>query len=114
MVHRWCMTRTNIDLGDQACAHAVHRSGWHSKREAVKFALRELAAQLTAEGARELMGYRWEGDLDGGARPGRGWPNRQRPARLCPVPKMGACRSDLAGRRPSLCVSHPGTTTGCG
>jgi Arc/MetJ family transcription regulator len=42
----------------------MHRYGLHTKKEAVNFALRELAAALTVEEARALKGSGWEGDLD--------------------------------------------------
>jgi len=41
----------------------MRRYGLHSKREAVNFALRELAAELTVEQARGLKGSGWDGDL---------------------------------------------------
>jgi Arc/MetJ family transcription regulator len=57
------MARTNIDLDDAACRVVMRRYGLHTKREAVNFALRELAAELTVEEARRLKGSGWEGDL---------------------------------------------------
>lgn len=38
------MTRTNIDIDDEACAEVMHRYGLSTKREAVNFALRMLQA----------------------------------------------------------------------
>jgi Arc/MetJ family transcription regulator len=58
------MSRTNIDLDDAACAHVMQRYGLHTKRDAVNFALRELAAVLTVKDARRLRGSGWDGDLD--------------------------------------------------
>jgi Arc/MetJ family transcription regulator len=58
------MARTNIDIDDEACVRVMHRYGLHTKKEAVNFALRELAAALTVEEARALKGSGWEGDLD--------------------------------------------------
>ena len=64
MVYHRCMGRTNIDLDDEACGLVMRRYGLHTKREAVNFALRELAAVLTVEQARRLKGSGWDGDLD--------------------------------------------------
>ncbi|RMH44111.1 MAG: type II toxin-antitoxin system VapB family antitoxin [Deltaproteobacteria bacterium] len=59
------MARTNIDIDEKACRMVMQRYGFKSKREAVNFALRTLAAEpLTTEQARELRGSGWEGDLD--------------------------------------------------
>ena len=58
------MSRTNIDLDDDACARVMHRYGLHTKRDAVNFALRELASVLTVKEARGLRGSGWEGDLE--------------------------------------------------
>ncbi len=65
LVYRWCMSRTNIDLDDEACRAVMERYQLRSKRDAVNFALRALAAEpLTADEARRLRGSGWEGDLD--------------------------------------------------
>jgi len=58
------MARTNIDIDEEACTVVMRRYGLASKREAVNFALRELAAELTLAEARRLKGSGWEGDLD--------------------------------------------------
>ena len=58
------MARTNIDIDDDACAAVMRRYGLQSKKDAVNFALRELAVVLTLEEARELKGSGWEGDLE--------------------------------------------------
>jgi len=58
------MTRTNIDLDDSACRAVMVRYQLSSKRDAVNFALRALAAEpLDLEAARGLRGSGWEGDL---------------------------------------------------
>ncbi len=44
LVYDWCMTRTNIDIDDEACAEVMRRYGLSTKREAVNFALRMLQA----------------------------------------------------------------------
>jgi len=41
----------------------MRRYGLSSKRDAVNFALRELAAELTLAEARRLRGSGWDGDL---------------------------------------------------
>jgi Arc/MetJ family transcription regulator len=57
------MSRTNIDLDERACAVVMRRFELTSKRAAVNFALRQLAAETTVEEARLLRGSGWEGDL---------------------------------------------------
>lgn len=64
LVYHWCMSRTNIDLDDEACRRVMERYQLRSKRDAVNFALRTLAAEpLNLEEARRLRGSGWEGDL---------------------------------------------------
>ena len=59
------MARTNIDIDDQACADVMRRYQLATKREAVNFALRTLAAEpMSVEKARALRGIGWEGDLE--------------------------------------------------
>ena len=59
------MTRTNIDLDDEACRAVMDRYQLSTKRDAVNFALRTIAAEaLDAADARHLRGSGWEGDLD--------------------------------------------------
>ncbi len=57
------MSRTNIDLDERACAVVMRRFELTSKRAAVNFALRQLAAETTVEEAHQLRGSGWEGDL---------------------------------------------------
>ena len=65
MVYDWCMARTNIDIDDGACAEVMRRYQLSTKREAVNFALRTLAAEpLSVDEARALRGIGWEGDLN--------------------------------------------------
>ena len=65
LVYHMCMARTNIDIDDQACAEVMRRYSLATKREAVNFALRSLAAEpLSIDEARALRGAGWEGDLD--------------------------------------------------
>jgi Arc/MetJ family transcription regulator len=59
------MARTNIDLDDEACDAVMRRFHLSTKREAVNFALRTVAAEpLGLDEARQLRGSGWEGDLD--------------------------------------------------
>ena len=64
-MYHWCMARTNIDIDDQACRAVMDRYQLTSKRDAVNFALRSLAAEpLDVDAARRLRGSGWDGDLD--------------------------------------------------
>ena len=64
-MYAWCMSRTNIDLDDSAVEIVMARFNFSTKREAVNFALRALAAEpLPLKQARSLRGSGWEGDLD--------------------------------------------------
>ena len=66
MVYPWCMSRTNIDIDDDACAIVMARYRLRTKREAVNLALNPLAAEpLDLDRARGLRGSGWDGDLDG-------------------------------------------------
>ena len=59
------MSRTNIDIDDEACETVMERYHLPSKREAVNYALRLVAAEaLELDAARSLRGSGWEGDLD--------------------------------------------------
>ncbi|MBW3591734.1 MAG: type II toxin-antitoxin system VapB family antitoxin [Actinobacteria bacterium] len=59
------MSRTNIDLDDQACRAVMERYHLTTKRDAVNFALRTIAAEpLDLKEARALRGSGWDGDLD--------------------------------------------------
>lgn len=59
------MARTNIDIDDIACRAVMNRYSLATKREAVNFALRILAAEpLDVGEARRLRGSGWQGDLD--------------------------------------------------
>ena len=58
------MTRTNIDIDDQACSKVMARYGLDTKRDAVNFALREMARVASLREARSARGAGWEGDLD--------------------------------------------------
>ena len=59
------MARTNIDIDEKACTEVVRRYRFATKREAVNFALRTLAAEpASLEEARAMRGSGWDGDLD--------------------------------------------------
>jgi Arc/MetJ family transcription regulator len=65
LVYAVCMSRTNIDLDDEACRAVMERYQLSTKRDAVNFALRTVAAEgLSVAEARRLRGSGWEGDLD--------------------------------------------------
>lgn len=58
------MARTNIDIDEQACAAVMRRYQLKTKRDAINFALRSLAAEpLPIDQARKLRGSGWDGDL---------------------------------------------------
>ena len=64
-VYTVCMSRTNVDIDDDACAEVMRRYRLATKREAVNYALRALAAEpLGVDDARRLRGSGWEGDLE--------------------------------------------------
>jgi Arc/MetJ family transcription regulator len=59
------MARTNIDIDEDACAEVMRRYQLATKREAVNFALRAVAAEpLGLEEAKKLRGSGWDGDLE--------------------------------------------------
>jgi Arc/MetJ family transcription regulator len=59
------MGRTNVDLDDDACRIVMERYHLVTKRDAVNFALRTVAAEpLDLDQARALRGSGWDGDLD--------------------------------------------------
>ena len=65
MVYRTYMSRTDVDIDDDACAEVMRRYRLTTKREAINYALRTLAAKpLSVDEARRLRGSGWEGNLD--------------------------------------------------
>lgn len=65
VVYDRCMGRTNVDLDDEACRIVMERYHLATKRDAVNFALRTVAAEpLDLDRARALRGSGWDGDLD--------------------------------------------------
>lgn len=63
-MYGWCMARTNIDIDEEACAKVMARYGLRTKRDAVNFALRRMASEMTLEEALAMQGSGWIGDLD--------------------------------------------------
>ncbi len=58
------MSRTNIDIDEEACRAVMERYQLATKRDAVNFALRSVAAEaLGVDEARALRGSGWDGDL---------------------------------------------------
>lgn len=65
MVYCRCMSRTNIDIDEDACLAVMQRYRLSTKRDAVNFALRAIAGEpLSLDQARRLRGSGWDGDLD--------------------------------------------------
>ena len=65
LVHYGCMSRTNVDLDDDACRAVMDRYHLSTTQEAVNFALRTVAGKpLDLDAARALRGSGWDGDLD--------------------------------------------------
>lgn len=59
------MGRTNVDIDDDACRVVMSRYHLSTKREAVNFALRLVAAEpFDIEDARALRGSGWGEDLE--------------------------------------------------
>ncbi len=59
------MSRTNMNIDDAACAQVMRRYHLTTKRDAVNFALRTLAAEpLDVDAARRLRGSGWDGGLE--------------------------------------------------
>ena len=57
-VYDWCMSRTNIEIDDDALSIVMRRYGLRTKTEAVDLALRSLAGRpMTIEEALEMRGY---------------------------------------------------------
>jgi Arc/MetJ family transcription regulator len=59
------MSRTNIDIDEDACRVVMQRYQLATKRDAVNFALRSIACEpLSIDEARQLRGSGWHGDLE--------------------------------------------------
>ena len=58
MVYGWCMSRTNVDIDDEACAQVMRMYNLDSKREAINLALRKLAVvPMTKAEAMAMQGF---------------------------------------------------------
>ena len=58
------MSRTNIDIDEEACQAVMDRYRLRTKRDAVNYALRLVAGEaLDVDAARALRGSGWDGDL---------------------------------------------------
>ena len=59
------MAHTNVDIDERACTEVMRRYSLATKRDAINFALRTVAAErASVEEARAMRGSGWEGDLD--------------------------------------------------
>jgi Arc/MetJ family transcription regulator len=60
------MSRTNIDIDDEAVADVMKQYHFKTKREAVNFALNKVRRRppLTPDEILALRGIGWEGDLE--------------------------------------------------
>lgn len=64
-VYSLCMSRTNIEIDDAACAKVMKRFNLKTKRDAVNFALQLVATEaMTLDEARSMRGSGWVGDLE--------------------------------------------------
>lgn len=64
-VYNWCMSRTNIDIDDEACERVMKRYNLKTKRDAVNFALRKAApVPMSIDQALAMEGTGWDGDLE--------------------------------------------------
>lgn len=57
------MGRTNVVVDDKLIARVMKLYGLRTKREAIDFALRQVAGSYDPQGLLELKGIGWEGDL---------------------------------------------------
>lgn len=65
MVYDWCMSRTNVDIDDDACAQVMRMYNLDSKREAINLALRKLAVvPMTKAEAMAMEGFWKDRPLD--------------------------------------------------
>jgi Arc/MetJ family transcription regulator len=59
------MSRTNIDVDDADLDWVMRRYSFHTKREAVNYALRMLRIEpMSREEMLSMQGVGWDGDLD--------------------------------------------------
>ena len=58
------MGRTNIVIDDELVQRVMRMYGLRTKREAIDFALRQVAGRYDPKAVLALRGTGWEGDLD--------------------------------------------------
>ncbi len=64
-VYHGAVGRTNVVLDDKLMRRVMRLYGFHTKRETIDYALRQLAGRRHTQGDMlELRGIGWEGDLD--------------------------------------------------
>ena len=57
-VYGWCMSRTNIDIDDEACERVMRMYNLETKRDAINLALRKLAIEpMTKEEVLAMRGF---------------------------------------------------------
>jgi len=56
--------RTNVVIDDKLIARVMKLYGLRTKREAIDFALRQVAGSSDPRGLMSLKGIGWEGDLE--------------------------------------------------
>ena len=65
IVYLRCVSHINVEIDDHACVDVMRRYRLATKREAINYALRRLAAEpLPLDEARALRGSGWVGDLN--------------------------------------------------
>ena len=58
MVYCWCMSRTNIDIDDEACERVMRMYNLETKRDAINLALRKLAIEpMTKDEVLAMQGF---------------------------------------------------------
>ncbi len=58
MVYGWCMSRTNIDIDDEACERVMRMYNLETKRDAINLALRKLAIEpMTKDEVLAMQGF---------------------------------------------------------
>ncbi len=57
------MGRTNVVIDDKLIARVMKLYGLRTKREAIDFALRQVAGDADTKGLLSLKGIGWEGDI---------------------------------------------------
>jgi Arc/MetJ family transcription regulator len=59
------MARTNVDVDEKALAWVMARYRFHTKRDAINYALNRLRIEpMSREEMLSLQGIGWEGDLE--------------------------------------------------